>query len=1275
VSAPQATAPAPAPAPASPPRWRKHARRAAWGSAALVVLAAALLTWLFSSIAGRDFLLARIVASLPADATLEWESAEGPASGPLTLRGVHFAWHGYELRARELYLDPALQPLVWRTLRLDALHLRDATLVVAPSDERFKLPEWPGSLPAIDTPLPIDADQVEVDNLRISQEGEPVIAIARLRGAARVEPGRLHVEQLRVDSDRGRFFLHGDYRPKDDYRMAFKGAWHVGAHDGRPAARLGFAARGSLSALHVEARGVAPGPLSASLLLRGHAVPNWQLRANAQGLDPALFTSADTGPGWYANASATGEGGVAKLEASARRGDFALRVLPSTLTLQRQRLDFQPLALELLGGRATLSGHADFAKPQAASLQAQVEVRGLRWGEGEAQVLADGGFALRGTSKAWTVQGKATLERDGQQAGLDFDARGNEQRVHVEQLLARMQDGRLEASGELAWSPALDYHFDAKLAGFDPGYFAPDWPGAVDGRARVEGGKAKDGGFDTHVALAELGGTLRARPLSGRADVHIHDAADARVPASYEGEVALRLGDSQVEAKGRIAQSLSVDANFSPLHPGDFFPEAGGVLRGQLHLRGARTAPDVDVDLQGEQLHYGSWSAGHLLARGRLPWRGTNGQLHVEGSALALGLPFDTLRVDARGAFERFELDAQGEGANGAVALRGQLGKRGEQWQGAIAALQLKPAQGAAWQLDQPAQFQWAQGRGRIGAACLRAGEGDGRLCVSGEWPGQGIRMHGTGLSLALLQGYVPEREGGGRWRLHGDLGFEAALRPASGGRWAGEADIVSASGGIAPLRRRPSGRPPPPDLASYRDLRLHASFDPGGLRATLGSDLEGGGRVDAQLASGWDADSALTGSVAIATSNVGWLELFSPDIVAPTGRVEGHLQLGGTRAHPRLGGDAALSAFQAEVPALGITLREGTLRMIAQPDGNARLEGQLRSGEGVLRIDGTLGWGQQTNPLQLHVTGKDVLASDTPRLRALIDPDITVKYAEGDEAIRVTGSVTIPEADIALEIFDQGALASSDVVVLDPAEDAGSNMRPVDIDLELIAGDKVHMAGFGLDGTTTGRLRVRSRPGREVTASGALEVDGTYVAYGAKLQITRGRLLWTNSPISDPSLDIRAERHVGEVTAGIDVHGRASNPIPSVWSIPASSPSEAIAYLALGRSLATANSEESLRVGAARSALSVGGSLLAAQLGAKLGLDEAGISQSRTLGGEVIGAGKYLSPKLFVGFGVSLVGSGQVMTLKYLLRKGFDIEIESSTVENRGSVNWRKER
>ena len=78
---------------------------------------------------------------------------------------------------------------------------------------------------------------------------------------------------------------------------------------------------------------------------------------------------------------------------------------------------------------------------------------------------------------------------------------------------------------------------------------------------------------------------------------------------------------------------------------------------------------------------------------------------------------------------------------------------------------------------------------------------------------------------------------------------------------------------------------------------------------------------------------------------------------------------------------------------------------------------------------------------------------------------------------------------------------------------------------------------------------------------------------------------------------------------------------------------------------------------------------------GARIGLDDAGVMDSRALGGSVFGIGKYLSPKLYVGYGVSLLGTGQVLTLKYLLRKGFDIQIESSTIENRGSVNWRKEK
>jgi translocation and assembly module TamB len=129
------------------------------------------------------------------------------------------------------------------------------------------------------------------------------------------------------------------------------------------------------------------------------------------------------------------------------------------------------------------------------------------------------------------------------------------------------------------------------------------------------------------------------------------------------------------------------------------------------------------------------------------------------------------------------------------------------------------------------------------------------------------------------------------------------------------------------------------------------------------------------------------------------------------------------------------------------------------------------------------------------------------------------------------------------------------------------------------------------------------------------------------------------------------------------------------VWTDPATDDSEALSYLALGRSTSNLSGDESTQLNAASAALNAGGSLLASQIGSKIGLDDAGVMESRALGGSVLGIGKQLSPRLYVGFGVSLLGTGQVLTLKYLLKKGFDIEVESSSIENRGSVNWRKEK
>src|SRR5690606_8139527 len=108
---------------------------------------------------------------------------------------------------------------------------------------------------------------------------------------------------------------------------------------------------------------------------------------------------------------------------------------------------------------------------------------------------------------------------------------------------------------------------------------------------------------------------------------------------AYAGEIALTLGGSRIDARGKVASAIEVDANLAPLHLDDLLPDGKGVLRGTLKLRGARNAPDVAVDLAGSDLAFGDYRAARLQAQGALPWRRGDGTLRIDASGLQAGLP------------------------------------------------------------------------------------------------------------------------------------------------------------------------------------------------------------------------------------------------------------------------------------------------------------------------------------------------------------------------------------------------------------------------------------------------------------------------------------------------------------------------------------------------------------------------------------------------------------------------------------------------------------
>lgn len=1282
-------------------RLRMLALRSAIGSGALVVLLALVAYWALMTLGGRQFLLSQIVARLPAGTELTWQRAEGPAAGPMTLYGVRFMMRTcpevagepvpfgrcttpgtLTFTARRIMLDPDIRPLFGRLLRLDALEIDGATLDLPRTDEPFALPRWPGVLPQIEPPLGLQADAIVIDSLAVTTAGEPTIDIRRLRGGLDARSGRLHVERLVVDSDRGLFRVHGDYAPRADYATDLTASALLPAPVGRTRPRIGLAARGDIGQMAVALTGHAPSPLRARLALRGRERPRWRFAASSKALDPGLLTGGgEPGTPLAFDLTAAGVGGEATLRGRLTRGDLVVVLQPSKLRIEEQVLELKPLVVDVYGGRIVARGRGDFAAPGNADFKFVVNARGLVFGgatgrTGDAPPIgAHGDFGIAGTSRSWAAIGKATLRRAGQRATIDVDGRGNAEAMRLKTMHVAMPTGTLDAAGSVGWAPALRWEIDARLAGFDPGYFASGWNGAVNGRLASTGSTRDDGGLEVRAEAERLGGNLRGRKLAGRAAFTMHGPATGQTRTDYAGDIAIALGGSRIDARGTVAQALEIDARLSPLQLADLLPGAAGTLRGTLALSGARNAPNLAVDLTGAGLQYGGTRAASLSATGRLPWAGGGGSLAIGARGLDAGVALDSVRIDATGAVERLQFDADARGDIGALDLAGSLERdRRRGWQGALTSLRLAPAKGATWRLQSPARFSHNGGTFTLSESCFSSGAG-GSLCARADWPRRGLSVDGNGLPLALAEPYLPERADGRSWRLNGDLALAAQLRPA-GNAYRGKVRITSPGGGlrVGDRARR--------DLLGYANLLFDADFDPQRIHATLASAFNGDGRIDARVETGWDAYAPLAGSLAIDTRALTWLELFSPDIVEPTGNLAGRITLAGTRAEPALGGQAHLTAFTTEIPALGLMLQQGSLRLDALPDGSARIDGSVRSGEGTLAIDGSLGWRAdaatgQSAPLVLNVRGRDVLVSDTRDLRAVAAPDLTVRYGAG-QPLTVTGEVTVPSALIDLERLDRGVSASPDVVVLDPVDPgAAGATTPLALDLSLIMGDAVRLRGFGLDGSLGGRMRVRSQPGREMTASGVLEVGGRYTAYDQALRITRGRLQWSNGPVSDPLLDIRAERTIEsrDVTAGIDVSGRASSPRARVWSDPASSQSDALSYLTLGRPTSSLTGAEGQQINAASAALNAGGNLLAARLGGRIGLDDAGISDSRALGGSVFGIGKQLSPRLYVGFGVSLLGTGQVLTLKYLLSRGFDVEIESSTLENRGSLNWRREK
>jgi translocation and assembly module TamB len=231
--------------------------------------------------------------------------------------------------------------------------------------------------------------------------------------------------------------------------------------------------------------------------------------------------------------------------------------------------------------------------------------------------------------------------------------------------------------------------------------------------------------------------------------------------------------------------------------------------------------------------------------------------------------------------------------------------------------------------------------------------------------------------------------------------------------------------------------------------------------------------------------------------------------------------------------------------------------------------------------------------------------------------------------------------------------------------------MPRVALDLRVGLGEKLRVRGRGLDSGLRGELRITS-PGGRLQVNGTVRaVDGTYQAYGQKLVVDRGVLVF-NGPAENPRLDIEATRPNMDVRVGVAVVGSAASPRVRLFSEPEMAEVDKLSWLVLGRaSDGLGRTDTALLQRAALALLAGEGPGATDQLITAIGLDELSVRQTD---GEVretiVSLGKQLSRRWYVGYERSLNATAGTWQLVYRIAQRFTLRAQSG-LDNALDAIW----
>jgi len=802
--------------------------------------------------------------------------------------------------------------------------------------------------------------------------------------------------------------------------------------------------------------------------------------------------------------------------------------------------------------------------------------------------------------------------------------------------------GHATLSGEAIWAPTDSWSFAGHLTDINPALVRADLPGKLSFNIATRG-LGFDGNGDFSVEVRDIGGRLRGVPASGGGTV-------MRNGTTWQfDKLRLSLGGTNLAVDGHINDAFDLRFAVTAKDLSLLAPESRGQFEGNGTVRGTLREPTIAANIHGNGIQHEGMTVAEIDADIDFD---PNLQYESRIDARIHNLTYKdrqldklTFRLSGKPGNYAVGLDAVALGMSLSAQANGPFTDGA--WHGQLHSVDIAGTESLRLKLERPVGLLVSADTIRAEWMCM-VGQ-PGSMCADGEWTPRQWNATFTANKMPLgtfTAGLTRAVE------YSGQINFLARISAVGQEPAQGSVRIDLTDAQLS--HKLSSGRISHSKIGSgfitINANRLAVSGQVGLESGDVGTIR--GALVAQRNADTWQA-MPVQGEIHAHTDQLGLITLYVPDIDRAAGHLDGDMKVAGTLGTPLVDGNLKISDGEIDYYQVNLGLRQ--LSFDAKlTDNGVDFSGSTRLGSGIATAQGRLEWRNSLPYGKVSVEGTNLRVSDVPE--AQIDASPNLEFNINGRRIEVTGAVKVPYAKIVPADLTGAIRSSSDEVIVGQEQTDPLKRFEVVSTINLILADHVNIDTTGLTGRLAGNITVRSGYDKVTSATGELNIEqGKYTAYARKLDIQRGRLIFTGGPVGNPGIDIRAIKVFPDVTAGVNVRGTLLQPRISFFSEPSLTQSQIVSLILAGGGLESAQNRQA---GAGNELLAQGGAILAQQLGSHVGIEDVSLESDLTNETSLV-LGRYLSPRLYVSYGIALTQQLNVLKLRYSLGDRWTIKTE----------------